>query len=54
MARIDVSANRSGAGYRLDALADMICRLNTRVVAQLQDMGPPPGVEWLRLTLALR
>ena len=42
MARIDVYANRGGAGFLLDARADLITRLNTRVVVPLLPLGAAP------------
>jgi toxin CcdB len=45
MARFDVYANRGGAGFLLDVQADLITRLNTRVVVPLlpQDAAPTPA-----------
>jgi toxin CcdB len=45
MARFDVYTNRGGAGFLLDVQADLITRLNTRVVVPLllQDAAPTPA-----------
>ena len=45
MARFDVYANRGGAGFLLDVQADLITRLNTRVVVPLLtlDAAPTPA-----------
>jgi toxin CcdB len=45
MARFDVFVNRGGAGFLLDVQADLITRLNTRVVVPLlpQDAAPTPA-----------
>ncbi len=45
MARFDVCANRGGAGFLLDVQADLITRLNTRVVVPLLplDAAPTPA-----------
>ena len=45
MARFDVYANRGGAGFLLDVQADLITKLNTRVVVPLlpQDAAPTPA-----------
>ena len=43
MARFDVFANRSGAGYLLDVQADLITRLNTRVVVPLLPLDVAPS-----------
>jgi len=45
MARFDVYANRGGEGYLLDVQADLITRLNTRVVVPLLplDAAPTPA-----------
>ena len=45
MARSDVYTNRGGAGFLLDVQADLITRLNTRVVVPLlpQDAAPTPA-----------
>ena len=43
MARFDVYANRSGAGYVLDVQADLIERLNTRVVVPLLLLDAAPA-----------
>jgi toxin CcdB len=45
MARFDVYTNRGGAGLLLDVQADLITRLNTRVVVPLlpQDAAPTPA-----------
>ncbi len=44
MARFDVYANRSGTGFLLDVQADLITKLNTRVVVPLipLDIAPVP------------
>ena len=45
MARFDVYANRGGEGFLLDVQADLISRLNTRVVVPLLplDAAPTPA-----------
>jgi len=45
MARFDVYTNRGGPGFLLDVQADLITRLNTRVVVPLlpQDAAPTPA-----------
>ena len=45
MARFDVYALRGGAGFLLDVQADLITRLNTRVVVPLLplDAAPTPA-----------
>ena len=45
MARFDVYANRGGSGFLLDVQADLIVRLNTRVVVPLLsfDAAPTPA-----------
>lgn len=43
MARFDVYVNRSGAGYLLDVQADLITRLNTRVVVPLMPLDEAPA-----------
>ncbi len=45
MARFDVYVNRGGTGCLLDVQADLITRLNTRVVVPLltQDAAPTPA-----------
>jgi toxin CcdB len=45
MARFDVYTHRGGAGFLLDVQADLITRLNTRVVVPLlpQDTAPTPA-----------
>jgi len=43
MARFDVYANRSGAGYLLDVQADLISGLNTRVVVPLMPLDEAPS-----------
>lgn len=43
MARFDVYANRSGAGYLLDVQADLITSLNTRVVVPLIPLDDAPA-----------
>ncbi|HSM21630.1 MAG TPA: CcdB family protein [Rubrivivax sp.] len=45
MARFDVYTNRGGAGFLLDVQADLITRLNTRVVVPLlpRDTAPTPA-----------
>jgi toxin CcdB len=45
MARFDVYAYRGGAGFLLDVQADLITRLNTRVVVPLLplDAAPTPA-----------
>ncbi len=42
MARFDVYANRGGAGFLLDVQADLITRLNTRVVVPLLPLDAAP------------
>ena len=43
MARFDVYANRSGPGYLLDVQADLIQKLNTRMVVPLLPDGIAPA-----------
>lgn len=45
MARFDVYANRGGLGFLLDVQADLITRLNTRMVVPLLplDAAPTPA-----------
>ena len=45
MARFDVYTNQGGAGFLLDVQADLITRLNTRVVVPLlpRDAAPTPA-----------
>jgi len=45
MARFDVYAHRGGVGFLLDVQADLITRLNTRVVVPLLplDAAPTPA-----------
>jgi len=42
MAKYDVFARRSGAGYLLDCQADLLSRLNTRFVVPLLPVGEAP------------
>ncbi len=42
MARFDVYANRGGSGFLLDVQADLITRLNTRVVVPLLPLDAAP------------
>jgi len=42
MARFDVYAIRDGAGFLLDVQADLITRLNTRVVVPLLPLNAAP------------
>jgi toxin CcdB len=42
MAKYDVFARRSGAGYLLDCQADLLSRLNTRFVVPLLPAGEAP------------
>ncbi len=42
MARFDVYANRGGTGFLLDVQADLITRLNTRVVVPLLPLNAAP------------
>jgi len=42
MARFDVYANRAGVGYLLDVQADLISRLNTRMVVPLLPLDEAP------------
>jgi toxin CcdB len=44
MARFDVYANRSGEGFLLDVQADLIQKLNTRVVVPLISLDAAPAV----------
>lgn len=43
MARFDVYANRGGAGFLLDVQADLITKLNTRVVVPLLPLDLAPA-----------
>ena len=45
MARFDVYVNRGGTGFLLDVQADLISKLNTRVVVPLlpHDAAPTPA-----------
>lgn len=43
MARFDVYANRSGAGFLLDVQADLIAQLNTRVAVPLIPLDLAPA-----------
>lgn len=42
MSRFDVYANRGGAGFLLDVQADLITKLNTRVVVPLLPLDDAP------------
>ena len=43
MARFDVYASPDGRGYLLDVQADLLDRLNTRVVVPLMPVGTAPS-----------
>ena len=48
MARFDIYANPTVAGYLLDVQADLLDGLNTRLVVPLMPVGAaPPAAKWL-------